>query len=62
MTVFDLLLRSIAISASHNGNDVASPSAIFWPDSERQCEPVFGRLSFVHPRLITLAHVAKKSA
>jgi hypothetical protein len=61
MTVLDHLLRSLAFCANHNGNDVVSPHSILWPDGERLWEPVFGRLCGVHPRLITLARVAKKS-
>lgn len=61
MTVLDRLLRSLAFCANHNGNDVVSPRAILLPDAARLWEPVFGPLCGVHPRLTTLARVAKKS-
>ena len=54
MTVLDQLLRSLALCADHNGNDVVAPRAILWPDGERLWEPVIGRLRAVHPRLFTL--------
>jgi hypothetical protein len=58
MTVLDQLLRSLALCADHNGNDVVAPRAILWPDGERLWEPVIGRLRAVHPRLFTLGDYA----
>lgn len=54
MTVLDHLLRSLALCADHNGNDVVAPRAILWTDGERLWEPVIGRLRAVQPRLFTL--------
>ncbi len=54
MTVLDHLLRSLALCADHNGNDVVAPRAILWPDGERLWEPMIARLRAVEPRLFTL--------
>jgi hypothetical protein len=54
MTVLDHLLRSLALCAEHNGNDVVAPRAILWPDGERLWESVIGPMRAVHPRLFTL--------
>ena len=54
MTTLDHLLRTLALGAAHNGNDVGTPHAIIWPGGERPWEPVISRLSSpvapVYPR------------
>ena len=41
MTVLDHLLRSLALCADHNGNDVVAPRAILWPETVAALRPMY---------------------
>lgn len=54
MTVLEALAASLRAAAQYNASSQVAPTAILWPDKDREWLPVLGQLQSALPELFSL--------